>query len=42
MMGWGVDNATVGPIAAAAKQSLLQLHDDGKGLYRLVLEHGNF
>jgi hypothetical protein len=48
MIGWEDDNATVGPVAAAAKQSLLQLiphiiplHDDGK-LYRLVLEHGDF
>jgi hypothetical protein len=49
MIGWEDDNAIVGPVAAAAKQSLLQLiphiiplHDDGKGLYRLVLEHGDF
>ena len=48
MIGWECDNATVGPIAAAAKQSLLQLiphiiplHDDGKALYRLVLKHGD-
>lgn len=49
MIGWEDDNVIVGPVAAAAKQSLLQLipciiplHDDGKGLYRLVLEHGDF
>ena len=49
MIGWEDDNASVGPIAAATKQSLLKLmpqiiplHDDGKGLYRLVLEHGDF
>jgi hypothetical protein len=48
MIGWEDDNASVGPIAAAAKQSLIRpiphhsLHDDGKGLYRLVLEHGDF
>ncbi|KAJ3487605.1 hypothetical protein NLG97_g6378 [Lecanicillium saksenae] len=49
MIGWESDNATVGPIAAAAKQSLLRLiphilpADDGRGsLYRLVLEHGDF
>ena len=49
MIGWEDDNASVGPIAAAAKQSLLRLiphfiplHNDGKGLYRLVLEHSDF
>ena len=49
MIGWEDDIASVGPIAAAAKQSLIRLiphiiplHDDGKGLYRLVLEHGDF
>jgi hypothetical protein len=49
MIGCEDDNATVGPVAAAAKQSLLQLipriiplHDDGRGLFRLVLEHGDF
>ena len=47
MIGWESDNATVDPVAAAAKQSLLQLiphiiplHHSGKCLYRLVLEHG--
>ncbi|KAJ6780650.1 hypothetical protein PWT90_01746 [Aphanocladium album] len=49
MIGWESDNVTVGPIAAAAKQSLLRLvphilpEDDPSGsLYRLVLEHGDF
>ena len=49
MIGWESDNTTVGPAAAAARQSLLQpiphiipLHDDGKGLYRFILEHGDF
>ena len=49
LISWEDDNASVGPIAAAAKQSLIRLiphiiplHDDGKGFYRLVLEHGDF
>ena len=49
MIGWESDNVTVGPIAAAAKQSLLRLiphilpADSGQtSLYRLVLEHGDF
>ncbi|KAI0107227.1 3-hydroxybutyryl-CoA dehydratase [Nemania sp. FL0031] len=49
MIGWESDNCTVGPIAAAAKQSLLRLvpyimpTDDNQNLlYRLVLEHGDF
>ena len=49
MIGWEDDNNTVGPIAAAAKQSLLRLiphimptDDDENSLYRLVLEHGDF
>ena len=49
MIGWESDNVTVGPIAAAAKQSLLRLiphimpiHSDQASLYRLVLEHGDF
>ena len=49
MIGWESDNATVGPIAAAAKQSLLRLiphiipaDGDQDMLYRLVLEHGDF
>jgi hypothetical protein len=49
MIGWEDDNATVSPVAVAAKQSLLQLiphiiplDDNGKGLYRLVLEQGDF
>lgn len=49
MIGWEDDNNTVGPTAAAAKQSLLRLipyimptdNDEGS-LYRLVLEHGDF
>ncbi|KAG6846270.1 hypothetical protein H0H93_014940 [Arthromyces matolae] len=52
MIGWEGDNATVGPIAAAAKQSILRLipqilppDNDGSNsysLYRPVLEHGDF
>lgn len=49
MIGWEDDNNVVGPIAAAAKQSLLRLvpHIMPKGsdevsFYRLVLEHGDF
>ncbi len=49
MIGWESDNVTVGPIAAAAKQSLLRLiphimprDSDQTSLYRLVLEHGDF
>ena len=49
MIGWESDNVTVGPVAAAAKQSLLRLiphilpTDGDKGhLYSLVLEHGDF
>ena len=43
------DNVTVGPIAAAAKQSLLRLiphimptDNDQTSLYFLVLDHGDF
>ena len=50
MIGWEDDNHTVGPIAAAAKQSLLRLIPhifpleigDKPTLYRLVLDHGDF
>jgi hypothetical protein len=49
IIGWESDNVTVGPIAAAAKKSLLRLiphimpADSGQtSLYRLVLEHGDF
>ena len=49
MIGWEEDNVTVGPVAAAAKQSLLRLiphmmpiEGDQTSLYRLVLEHGDF
>jgi len=49
MIGWESDNVTVGPIAAAAKQSLLRLiphimpaDNDQPYLYRLVLDHGDF
>jgi hypothetical protein len=48
MIGWESDNNTVGPIAFAAKRSLLQfiphmLPEDSDDLfYRLVLEHGDF
>ena len=49
MIGWESDEETVGPIAFAAKQSLLRAiphimpaeRMDGS-LYRLVLEHGDF
>ncbi|KAK0710253.1 3-hydroxybutyryl-CoA dehydratase [Lasiosphaeria miniovina] len=46
MIGWESNHVTVGPIAAAAKQSLLRLipyiiltDGDQTSLYRLVLEH---
>jgi len=49
MIGWESDNVTVGPIAAAAKQSLLRLiphitpaDNDQPSLYSLVLDHGDF
>lgn len=49
MIGWESDNNTVGPIAIAAKQSLLRLvpyimpgDSDQASLYRLVLDHGDF
>jgi hypothetical protein len=49
MIGWEGDNNIVGPIAAAAKQSLLRLiphimpaDSDQASLYRLVLDHGDF
>ncbi|TVY93158.1 hypothetical protein LAWI1_G000863 [Lachnellula willkommii] len=49
MIGWEEDNSIVGPIAAAAKQSLLRLipnimpaGGDQTSLYRFVLEHGDF
>lgn len=49
MIGWEDDEETVGPIALAAKQSLLRaiphimpLNSTGVTLYRLVLEHGDF
>lgn len=49
MIGWEDDNNSVGPIVAAAKQSLLCLiphimpsGGDEASLYRLVLDHGNF
>ncbi|KAF7197590.1 hypothetical protein HII31_01093 [Pseudocercospora fuligena] len=50
MIGWESDNNTVGPIAFAAKQSLLNLipnilpEEDSSHacLYRLVLDHGDF
>ena len=49
MIGWEDDGHTVGPIAAAAKQSLLRLvphimptDGDQTSLYRLVLDHGDF
>lgn len=49
MIGWESDHVTVGPMAAAAKLSLLRLiphmmpiASDEDALYRLVLEHGDF
>lgn len=46
MIGWESDHNVVGPIAAAAKQSLLRLIPHimpvDTDLYRLVLEHGDF
>ena len=50
MIGWEDDHNTVGPVAAAAKQSLLRLIPhimpqeiaDKPTLYRLVLDHGDF
>ena len=49
MIGWEDDEETVGPIALAAKQSLLRAiphimprKSTEVSLYRLVLEHGDF
>lgn len=49
MIGWDSDNNTVGPVAAAAKQSLLRLiphilplNCDQDSMYRLILEHDDF
>lgn len=49
MIGWEDDHNTVGPVAAAAKRSLLRLiprimpkGDDEEVLYRFVIEHGDF
>lgn len=49
MIGWEDDQETVGPIAFAAKQSLLRaiphimpLESSNVSLYRLVLDHGDF
>ncbi|MCJ1463902.1 hypothetical protein MMC07_002511 [Pseudocyphellaria aurata] len=49
MIGWEDDEETVGPIALAAKRSLLRaiphimpLESTEVSLYRLVLEHGDF
>lgn len=49
MIGWEDDNETVGPVALAAKESLLRAlshimpaEDPDQCLYRLVLEHGDF
>ncbi|KAL2066784.1 hypothetical protein VTL71DRAFT_1208, partial [Oculimacula yallundae] len=49
MIGWKVDEETVGPIALAAKMSLLRAlphilpqETTDVPLYRLVLEHGDF
>ncbi|KAI4632831.1 hypothetical protein J4E80_000189 [Alternaria sp. BMP 0032] len=48
MIGWEDDEETVGPVALAAKQSLLKAiphllpQENSDLLYRLVLEHGDF
>lgn len=49
MIGWESDNETVGPVALAAKGSLLRAiphlmppENADRSLYRLVLEHGDF
>lgn len=47
IIGWEDDDNTVGPVAAAAKQSLLRLIPhmmpaDSASLYRPILEHGDF
>ncbi|KAI4922783.1 hypothetical protein J4E90_001217 [Alternaria incomplexa] len=48
MIGWEDDEETVGPVALAAKQSLLKAiphllpQESSDILYRLVLEHGDF
>lgn len=49
MIGWESDNETVGPVALAAKRSLLRAipqimppENADQSLYRLVLEHGDF
>ncbi|KAI1178649.1 3-hydroxybutyryl-CoA dehydratase [Nemania sp. FL0916] len=49
MIGWESDHNTVGPVAAAAKQSLLRLiphilpiGDREDLLYRFVIDHGDF
>ncbi|OQD72824.1 hypothetical protein PENDEC_c019G05696 [Penicillium decumbens] len=49
MIGWEDDNETVGPVALAAKGSLLRAiphlmppENVDQSLYRLVLEHGDF
>lgn len=49
MIGWESDNETVGPVALAAKRSVLRTiphlmlpENVDRPLYRLVLEHGDF
>lgn len=52
MIGWEDDHNTVGPVAAAAKQSLLRLiphmmptgdtRDEENLLYRFVIDHGDY
>ena len=49
MIGWESDNETAGPVALAAKRSLLRAipqimppENADQSLYRLVLEHGDF
>ena len=48
MIGWEDDEETVGPVALAAKQSLLRAiplimpAESSTALYRHVLEHGDF
>jgi hypothetical protein len=48
IIGWEDDEETVGPIALAAKKSLLKavphilLRENAEVIYKLVIEHGDF
>ena len=47
MIGWEDDDERVGPVALAAKQSLLRaipymMLKEGTGFYRLVVDHGDY